>query len=127
VLRVGRCCLVPQLRFQVAGLPFAGVASTISVKGFWFEKPGAKKESTATTHEIVSLSLKVLLFNQKPLNKMPAAATLDRTTLGRDTQWSSSRGESLYIKGGLPPDPLRPMPTAGQALFCLLFRRFTKE
>jgi hypothetical protein len=28
VLRGGRCCLVPQLRFQVAGFPFAGVAST---------------------------------------------------------------------------------------------------
>jgi hypothetical protein len=48
----------------------------ISVKGFWFEKPGAKTESTATAPEILSLPLQVLLFNQKPLNKMPAATNV---------------------------------------------------
>jgi hypothetical protein len=48
VLRVGRCCLVPQLRIEVVASPFAGDASTISVKGFWFEKPGAKAKAKAT-------------------------------------------------------------------------------
>jgi hypothetical protein len=48
----------------------------ISVKGFWFEKPGAKTKSTATAIEDSSLIFPVLLFNQKPLNKMFAAATV---------------------------------------------------
>jgi hypothetical protein len=48
----------------------------ILVKGFWFEKPGAKTESTATAPEILSLPLQVLLFNQKPLNKMLAATNV---------------------------------------------------
>jgi hypothetical protein len=51
----------------------------------------------------------------------------DRTTVDRDTRWSSRRAGRLCIKGRLRPDPLRPMPTAGQALSCLLFSRFTKE
>jgi hypothetical protein len=73
VLRVGRCCLVPQLRIGVVGSPVAGGSSTISVKGFWFERPGAKAESTATAIEDSSLFRPVLLFNQKPLTKMLAA------------------------------------------------------
>jgi hypothetical protein len=43
------------------------------LKGFWFEKPGAKTESTATATENSSLFFPVLLFNPKPLNKMLAA------------------------------------------------------
>jgi hypothetical protein len=83
VLRVGRCCLVPQLRFPVAGLPFAGVSANISVKGFWFEKPGAKPLSTATATEDSSLFFPVLLFNQQPLNKMLAATTVIALPLTR--------------------------------------------
>jgi hypothetical protein len=48
----------------------------ILVKGFWFEKPGAKKESTATAIEDSSLFFPVLIFNRKPLNKMPAATNV---------------------------------------------------
>jgi hypothetical protein len=51
----------------------------------------------------------------------------DRTAVGRGTRWLSRRAGRLCIKGRFLPDPLRPMPTAGQALFCLLFSRFTKE
>jgi hypothetical protein len=48
----------------------------ISVKGFWFEKPGAKAKATATAIEDFSLFFPVLLLHQKPLNKMFAAATV---------------------------------------------------
>jgi hypothetical protein len=53
VLSIGRCCLVPQLRSQVAGFPFAGDPANI-----------------------LSLSLQVLLEHQQPLNKMLAATTV---------------------------------------------------
>jgi hypothetical protein len=46
------------------------------VKGFWFEKPGAKTESTATATEDSYLIFPVLPFNQQPLNKMFAATTV---------------------------------------------------
>jgi hypothetical protein len=43
------------------------------------ERPGAKTKATATratSPEILPLPLQVLLFNQKPLNKMFAATTV---------------------------------------------------
>jgi hypothetical protein len=40
------------------------------------QRPGAKAKATAIAIEDSSLFLQVLLFNQKPLNKMPGAATV---------------------------------------------------
>jgi len=53
------------------------------LKGFWFEKPGAKTKLTATKAEILPLPLQVLLFHQKPLNKMFAAGTVIALPLAR--------------------------------------------
>jgi hypothetical protein len=40
------------------------------------QRPGAKAKATAIAIEDSSLFLQVLLFNQKPLNKMPAATNV---------------------------------------------------
>jgi hypothetical protein len=127
VLRVGRCCLVPQLRIEVVASPFAGDASTISVKGFWWKgKIDGHNGNGINARDYVVAVIDSAFQPEAPQQNVRGSDG-DRTAVGQGTRWLSRRAGRLCIKRRLLPDPLRPMPTAGQALFCLLFSRFTKE